>query len=238
VNKKIFRILALAIAGPLAGGTAWAVITVQTTDFIGSGYSKFNGFEGANPQSGGPYVGGYTEDGIDVDQVPACASGCSGFSIQTNSINDGLGNATFQGLQSWRPPFGDNRYTDITLSDGADFVDVGFLVGSMYTHPGQGSPSLFLYYQLLNNGVLVQDGTLVHQIAGYWLGFSGGGFDEIRLRDGDFYFNVLDTHTFMANGLIVDSIKTKGEAGPLPEPATLALLSLGLAGLGFSRRKQ
>ena len=51
-------------------------------------------------------------------------------------------------------------------------------------------------------------------------------------------FNLPDGYTAnSSSGLIVDNRWAASVTNPAPEPATLALFALGLAGLGFSRRK-
>ena len=68
------------------------------------------------------------------------------------------------------------------------------------------------------------------------LGFSGGGLDTIRLADCATGF--CDQNTVVADGHIqglkLESIELQDNN--VPEPATLGLL--GLAGLGFARRRQ
>lgn len=234
MTVQSFRIfLALAL---LAAQAAWAAPTLQTTNFIGNAYVHFNGFEGAVAQSSGAYPGGsYTEDGLRVQQIIQPGFGSS---IRTNSVAGG-----FEGFQSWGPPGGDFGYTQIAKSDGSDFVDVGFLVGSIYgtaaSNGNNNRSSVSIYYQLLDNGALVTSGTLDNQaVDAHWLGFAGGGFDEIRLRDNDISVNALYTQG-RSNGLVVDSIKTRGDAvTAVPEPGGLALASLALGVMaGVLRRR-
>ena len=210
---KLTHIVAAISFAALSMGAAQAAV-VETTDFIGSP-AHFNGFESIGSSTN--YGATYTEDGITVTQI-------------NGEINDiwttatpyvgGVGNFV------WYPNGGDNGYTSITMQDGSDFSDMSFIVGSGF---GPGAHSV--YYELANNGSVVQSGSL-SQVSGTWLGFSGGGFDEVRVRDSNGFTSSL---TDGYNALAIDSIKT---VGAIPEPGTYALMLAGLGAVGFVARRR
>lgn len=195
-----------------------ASVIVHSTDFISDATrTGFNGFESI-PTFGGNYTEPekpYTEGGITVAQVNGDFHG-----IWVNFHWAGaIG-------KSWYPSFGDHGYTTITLFGGGNFDDVGMNVGT-------GSENSLVVYELLNNGSVVASGT--SSLSSQYLGFSGGGFDTIRLRDDGGGSNSDVTNgTFQA--LAIDSIEVRDTA--VPEPASLGLLGLGLVGLGVVRRKK
>lgn len=204
---------AIAIAA-LSLGAAHAA-TVQTTDFIAAP-AHFNGFEGM-PDTG-TFGASYVEDGILVTQVNG----------QSNDIWTSYTYWGAQGARAWYPNGGDNGYTSIKMQDGSQFGDIGFLAGSGY----YGSTNLTLYYELALGGSVVQSGSIAEAYAAHWLGFSGGGFDEVRVRDNNSFTSSL---TGGYNAFAVDSIKV---AAPVPEPETYALMLAGLAAVGFMARRR
>lgn len=205
-------VLALAAAPARA-------ITVSFVDFIADGSrTNFNGFEAYPLTSFG--VPTHTEDGVAVDQI-------EGEGADISSLCAGCFGGTLEGVRAWYPNGGDFGYTRIARVGGIDFAAVGFRTGSGF------SGSITTYYELWNDGGLVLSGSYpaVGSTAGY-LGFAGGGFDEIRLRD-----SLVSNATFLdlnINGFAVDSIELAGN--PVPEPGTMLLLGSGLVGLAARRR--
>jgi hypothetical protein len=225
--KGAVRFIAILALLP---SVAFAAISVHTTDFIPDNTrTNFNGFEAIGPQlSNNTFTGGtYTEDGITVENL---VPGGVNNNIATTCIGPGFCfNPTHEGSRSWYPDGGDFGYTRITRAGGADFINVGFILGS-----GFGGNVLNVYYELAKNSAVVASG----QLPGFsstpsYLGFSGGGFNEIRIRNG--FGDQLAMFDDTKNALAIDSIEA---SGVVPEPATYGMMACGLAFLMFLRARR
>jgi hypothetical protein len=208
-----------------------AVPTVHFSDFINNGdRTNFNGFENI-PNDGTFFTGGagpYVEDGVSVQQM----NGDGGNEIW---VTDNGGQ--HEGNYSWYPSGGDSGYTQITRAGGVDFENVGMLIGSGFV-----GVATRVFYELLDNGISVLSGNFAPTNVGGtgkdYLGFSGGGFDTIRLADcSNCDINTTSVTDGHFQALALDSIELSRQPnGTVPEPGSLALLAAGLAGIGWRRR--
>lgn len=222
----MIRVLALFLIGffPFHASAA----NVETTDYIASP-QHFNGFEAISVATFS-YGDSHAEDGIQVQQVNGDGNG-----IWTTYLTptDPFGyTGTFQGLRSWYPSSGDYGYTRITTTDGSPFGNIGFQVGSGNGYNTLPAQAIFLYYELVNDGVVVQSDTIGSAWTPHWLGFSGGGFDEVRLRDSQNSISSLSSGDL--NALAIDSIKVAA----VPEPQAWLLMSLGLFAVGAIAKRR
>jgi hypothetical protein len=214
------RALAFLLATSFSMLTSNAdAVVVETTNFI-SQPTNFNGFEAVNTS---PlfYLGiyyprneNYSEGGVIVRYVEP------GVPLQptTNIWLTYTHSIGGEGQYGWYPNGGGFGYTDITLQGGSEFASVQFLAGS-------GGVSVLLDYELFNDGALVASGSTPNQSLMHYVGFSGGGFDEIRLKS---YCAV-----GCPDGLDVAAFDSIAAVASVPEPSTWAMMILGFAGIGF-----
>lgn len=236
--KLTFRLF-LAISAAVTLTTVQAA-AVYSTDFIPDATrTNFNGFEGVTFDAiYGQTHATYTEGGIRVTQVNEKSTNPQ-LTLATTFMSPG-----FEGNRSWYSG-GDNGYTSIQLENGSDFQSVGFLRGTGWVSPVPDSMLSSVYFELWNDGIRVQSGRLGpdNYLAKY-IGFSGGGFDEIRIRDsrdllvsgfGDGSSWLGGNNGDTTNALAIDSIEV-GRA--IPEPPTSAMLGIGVLALAALRRRR
>lgn len=156
-------------------------------------------------------------------------------------LDSGGGN----GERSWHgtgPGGGDDGWTRLTLDSGENFDAISFLGGSLWITQPQ-----TLYFELADDGAVVLDGTLPATFQGTWISFSGGDFDEVRLRasQGDVTSltscpsggPVGGTAVPGCNFVFVDDIRV-GPPTPIPLPGSAWLAGAGLVALGLASRRR
>lgn len=226
---KILRCTVIAFFLQAGASPAFAAPVLHTADFISDrDRTHFNSFEAIPAYAAYPgvpewdglyYSGGngpYVEGGIKIQQV----NGDRG-----NDIRVSRPTRNVDGSRTWYPMAGTNgnSYVEITMADGSPFFDFGFYAG--------GGNASTIFFDLLLNGTSVLTGLVPTDTSNLrYLGFSGGGFDTIRVRDNwGGGRTVYDGRT----SLILDALEARDSPTPVPEPGTLILFGLGLVGLGF-----
>ena len=215
--KSFLAGAALAI---VTAGAANASVTthVNTASFISSP-TQFNGFEGLGSTTSYPANTPYSEGGITVDYVGSANIWSTAF-------------PSAQGNYSWYENGGGTGYTDITLTGGGSFNEIQFLAADGFYAGGAG-----LEYELLKGGSVIATGDL-GPLQGYstgftgYYGFSGATFDEVQLQSQSSSGRSFNPNTQDAGAY--DSIAI----GSVPEPATWALMLVGIGGLGASLRSR
>lgn len=118
----------------------------------------------------------------------------------------------------------------MSQAGGADFQNVGFNYGTGW-HPSLGNG---LLYELLDDGAVVFSGSAsLSPSSPNYIGFSGGGFDTIRVRD-----NLFGNSSSLTDGaqqaLVLDNI----ELQTVPEPSSIALLGICAFSIASRRRRR
>ncbi len=208
--KKKFFFIALTA---LLSQPAFSAPILHTSDFINTGdRTNFVDFESIGTTA--TFGSTFTQDSVTVNQV----NGATGSIWSTCSLSCWFSNNT----ATWYPNGGDFGWTEIVKADASDFLNIGLDLGSGFSWGGQS-----VQYELLDDGLSVLLGFITTPTsADGYIGFSGGGFDQIRLR------NTFSSGNFgdgALNALAIDNIEL---SGTVPEPGTLALLGLGLGFIG------
>ncbi|NUM33150.1 MAG: hypothetical protein HUU50_01260 [Candidatus Brocadiae bacterium] len=202
ILKYFFLILLLLFS------KSYAVPVLSTTDIIAdNSRSHFMAMNGTGILENGNTK--YTENGITIELV----------NHGSNTFNAGF---AYMGG-------GNTGYVRLKMANSEDFQSVGFLHGS-------GGSSNWGDWSLYNDGQLVASGTFYVGYGGYnpnhsyystgkgYLGFTGGGFDEIRVRDNYSPPNsAFGLHTIEVANVTV------------PETSTLFLCLIGLFLLFYRR---
>jgi hypothetical protein len=233
LNRRLTGVAALILLlGALT--SARAAVTVDLSAPPYPAPTHVNGFEGI-PNDGTLYTSSngtpYSEGGITVQQV----NGDPSFGIWATFFHP-------EGDFGWYPNGGDDGYTKITRTDGGNFGDVhfdvstGFLTSTLLYQLYEGGNPVNALNGLSGVGPSLTTGTTSY------MGFLGGGFDTILVRDTpDADPGTVDFVGGGLNALALDAIQNVGGTVIIPEPASLVIWGIGAIGLiggfGRSRRK-
>lgn len=256
--KKYYKNFAaiLALAGATLAAPAHAIVTTASTDamylaslFTGSGITIHSAtLNGASPTAAGTFSGGASAVGFDTGLVlttgdlgcvpgPNTSDSCSGQGTATSlkvSFTSDTGNIFFNYVFASEeyPEFVDSIYNDqfslllngkniAFLPDQTTEVSINNVNHKLNSN----------YYRANNGNIDIQYDGLTTVLTASASGLTGVNTFEFFITDiGD---SAWDSAVFLEAGTFSAELPTD-----VPEPASLALLGLGLAGLAASRRKR
>jgi PEP-CTERM motif len=221
--NKIARPALLAALIAASGSTSAVTWDFQTSPPANHTWGVFQSFD-SNPASGDLiYAYGYDTAGLGT----ALFSKWSG----AGSDETGLGLANVDPDGAHEIPPGASIVLDMGLVAGALGNTYTISLGSLQFPPQSSPAENANIYECKDSKCSLKN--LLGTISGPPT-INSGTF-TLDIADGYHYFQVWDNPAGGGEDVLIDSIRS---VDSVPEPATLGLLGLGLAGLGFTRRRK
>jgi len=228
VQKKKSRAVGLclgiaAIALATALFTAAARAAPVLSFGAGSAVTTVDRFTNFDTIMQGQDLSAFSDNGLTVARAgnALCQVDLCGSSPGFSGMSGGIHYAGTGGL-----------FLSIATTDAARIFGLEFNIGT-----GFGGTNKNGYFEIFTNSVLVGSGSFVVPGFPTIVGFSDTtGFDELRI--GMFLGSSPITAFGAGNAIAADNLSVQLTPADIPEPGTLALFAIGLAGLGASRRRR